>query len=96
MNNLNIEVDKNSHEIVINKLIELWIKTPVQSLPLFKEIAKEIAFYDTPMKNVYYDKTNDRFMGFSSTKENRERIAGNKNEYVVKKNLCDYLNNNNL
>lgn len=52
MNNINITEGENTHEIVMDKLIELWNEYPERSLYIFKRIAEMIATHETQIPNI--------------------------------------------
>ena len=59
---LNPSVGNNTHEIVINRLIELWETDTEESRKLFNDIAERLAKYDNPkIPPIYYNKHTLRY-----------------------------------
>lgn len=74
-----VESNENTHKIVIDKMINLWLNEPETTIDLFKKIAYLIAEYDTPQKGVYFDSFNKTYFA----KIDGKTIKTNKNFRIV-------------
>lgn len=91
----NLTIGNNTHEIVINRLIELWNTEPLKCIVLFNDIAERLAKYDNPtFPKVRYDKTNNNF-SFSITRNGKHiKVATNKNYEIVAEKRRKYIQYN--
>lgn len=70
---LNPSVGSNTHEIVINRLIELWETETEESRKLFNDIAERLAKYDNPKRPpILYDNHKKEF--YSRVRKNNSDL----------------------
>lgn len=88
----NPSVETKTHEVVINRLIDLWKTEPDNCLHLFKVIAKHLASYDVnkePYK--HYNTNTKRFEARVIVRGKQQYLGGSKNQCVVDKIIQDWL-----
>lgn len=94
MNNHNISEGEKTHEIVINRLIELWQLKPFQTNKLFNDIAVMLSQFDDPNPIVYYNKGAKEWRGSIRKNGKYKIIKRGSDKKQVEHGLNEYLINN--
>jgi hypothetical protein len=88
----NPTVENKTHEIVVDRLIELWQTEPDNCLHLFKVIAKHLASYDLRKKPYkHYNTNTKRFEARVIIRGKQQYLGGSKSELEVNKIIQDWL-----
>lgn len=88
----NPSVAKNYHEIVINKLIEIWETEPDESFRLFTDIAERILKYENPKTpKIYWDKSKSLFLARDFHNGKKTHIGSSKDYETVVKKIKQWL-----
>lgn len=91
---LNPSIGTNTHEIVINRLIELWQSETEESRKLFNDVAERLAKYDNPVPpTIYYDNSRLSFRCIVTDKDKTKNktLFRHKDRTIVLQRRAEWL-----